>query len=130
LEKFREIVVLQGGDPAAIDDYSRLPTAPNRHVVAASRSGFIADLHAEKIGIGAMLLGAGREQAEDGVDHAVGVVIRAHVGERVRAGESVLEIHYRDQSKLGNALSLLREAIRIDESVPSALPLIHEVVTA
>ena len=35
LEKFREIIAHQGGDPRVIDDYTRLPSAPDRHGVTA-----------------------------------------------------------------------------------------------
>ena len=76
LEKFRQIVERQGGDPRVVDDYGRLAQAPRRTTIAADRTGYVTDLNAERIGIGAMMLGAGRNRAEDPVDPAVGVVIR------------------------------------------------------
>ena len=54
-----------------------------------------------------MMLGAGRNRAEDRVDHAVGVVVRAPVGERVKAGDAVLEVHYRDEATLGGGTTPL-----------------------
>ncbi|MBE3123461.1 MAG: thymidine phosphorylase, partial [Planctomycetes bacterium] len=41
LEKWREIIANQGGDPRVVDDHRLLPMAPFRHVIAASRSGFV-----------------------------------------------------------------------------------------
>ena len=38
-ESFRRIIERQGGDPRVVDDYSRLPTAPDQHRVVASDSG-------------------------------------------------------------------------------------------
>ncbi len=84
LEKFRAIVAQQGGDPRAVDDPGRLPTAPHRAIVRAERSGYVADLHAEQVGRATMLLGAGRDRVDNVIDPAVGAVIQAHRGEHVR----------------------------------------------
>ena len=35
LERFRQIIEPQGGDPRVVDDYSRLPHVADRHVVDA-----------------------------------------------------------------------------------------------
>ena len=40
VEKFRQIIEHQGGDPRVVDDYSRLPSAPDREIVAAPRERF------------------------------------------------------------------------------------------
>ena len=58
LEKFREIIRNQGGDPAVIDDYARLPTAPDRDVVVADRDGVVTAMKAEAVGRAAVVLGA------------------------------------------------------------------------
>src|SRR5262249_55785085 len=39
LQKFREIIERQGGDPRVLDDYGRLPSAPNRQFVPAKPAG-------------------------------------------------------------------------------------------
>src|SRR5438876_2710022 len=44
LDRFRRIVERQGGDPRVIDDYSRLPAAPSRHVMLARRAGYVTRL--------------------------------------------------------------------------------------
>jgi pyrimidine-nucleoside phosphorylase len=113
LERFRRIVERQGGDPRIVDDPERLPRAPHRIVLPAERSGYVTDLDAEKIAVGVLLLGGGRNRTEDRVDHAVGVVIRAGVGEQVAAGEPVLEVHFRDEHTLVAAMPALRAAITI-----------------
>src|SRR5205807_10010840 len=75
LEKFREIIVRQGGDPASVDDYGRLPAAPLRAAVRAPRAGYVVRLDAELIGRATMLLGAGRDRVEDPIDPGVGAVV-------------------------------------------------------
>jgi pyrimidine-nucleoside phosphorylase len=128
LEKFREIITQQGGDPRVVDDHDRLPTAPHRHVVAADRRGYVSDLHAERIGRAGMVLGAGRERADAGVDHAVGIVIRSAVGVNVKAGDAILELHYRDASRLAPALQILQKAWTIEDSPPTLLPQVLESI--
>ncbi len=128
LEKFREIVTEQGGDPRVIDDYTRLPKAPNRHVIKADRRGFVADLHAHWIGHGAMILGAGRHHADDQVDHAVGVMVHSPVGTEVTPGDDILEIHYRDAHKLEHALPWFTKALRIGSVAGPEIPQIHTTI--
>lgn len=113
LEKLRQIIVNQGGEPAVIDDYSRLPTAPHRRSVNASRSGFAGAFDAEKVGQAAMVLGAGRDRAEENVDHAVGAMLLVKPGDRVQTGQPILELHYREEARMKRALPLLVEACPI-----------------
>jgi len=129
LEKFRGIVEQQGGDPRIVDDYERLPQAPKQTAIVADRAGFVIDLNAESIGIGAMMLGAGRSRAEDKVDHAVGVIVRLRVGEQVKAGDVILEVHYRDESTLQGALPMLRGSVRVGDQAPTLAKLVIEVVS-
>jgi pyrimidine-nucleoside phosphorylase len=130
LERFRRLVERQGGDPAVVDDPGRLPAAPRRENLTADRSGYVVGLDAEAIGRATMVLGAGRERAEDAVDPAVGAVLRAKVGDPVRAGDVLVELHYRDAGKLAAARGPVRSAYVIADEVPAPRDLILEVVVA
>ncbi len=88
LDRFRQIIEQQGGDPRVVDDYSRMPAAPERHVVAATSDGFLSGLDAELVGRASVALGAGRDRVEDTVDPAVGIMVRAKPGAVVRAGDA------------------------------------------
>jgi pyrimidine-nucleoside phosphorylase len=129
LEKFRQIIERQGGDPRVVEDYGRFPAAPHRTTVTADRSGYVTDLHAELIGRAAMLLGAGRDRADATVDPAVGVHILTHRGEPVRAGEPILEVRYRDASRLEPALQLIRSACQVGDTAPSPQPVLIETLS-
>jgi pyrimidine-nucleoside phosphorylase len=128
VETFRRIIAHQGGDPMVVDDYSRLPAAPHREAVPADRAGVVTAIDAEAVGRAAMLLGAGRDRTEDAVDPAVGAVVRAHVGEAVKAGDALVELHYRDAAKLGAAREMVRAAFVIGDQAPAAGGLILETV--
>jgi pyrimidine-nucleoside phosphorylase len=130
VEKFRQIIERQGGDPRVIDDYGRLPSTTDREYVTASASGFVVSIEAERVGRAAVALGAGRGKMDDVVDHGVGIAVVAPVGQQVRAGDRVLEIQHRAGSGLEPALSLLRDAIRIGETPPRPRPLVVDTIQA
>ncbi len=120
LERFRQIIELQGGDPGVIDDYQRLPHVSDRHIVAASRDGFVTAINAELVGRASVILGAGRDRVEDPVDPAVGIMVVAKPGDAVKAGAPVLELHYRDAGRRDAALRLAGQSISIGDAPPAA----------
>jgi pyrimidine-nucleoside phosphorylase len=126
LEKLREVVEFQGGDPRALDDYSRLPAAPGREMVRASRAGFVGTLEAEAIGRAGVALGAGRARLGDPVDHGVGIEVVAPPGAAVSAGDAVLIVHHRRGRGLDEALPLLTGGVHIVEQPAPPEPLVLE----
>jgi pyrimidine-nucleoside phosphorylase len=124
LERFRQIIEGQGGDPKVVDDYSRMPHVGDRHVVAAGRAGYVAGVDAELVGRASVALGAGRDRVEDSVDPAVGIMVVAKPGEKVNAGDPVLELHYRDRARLEAAIALATRAIVIGDQAPAARRLV------
>jgi len=124
LDRFRQIVEGQGGDPRVVDDYTRLPAAPFRFMVRAARAGYVTRLDAELVGRASVALGAGRDRVEDAVDPAVGIIVTAKPGAQVSAGDAVLEIHYREQARLDAALVLAGRAITIGDEPPALRPII------
>ena len=124
VEKFREIIAAQGGDPRVVDDYSRLPAAPDRDLLTASRDGVVVAMRAEAVGRAAVGRGAGRDRLDAAIDPAVGFEIVAPVGARVRAGDPLIEIHHRNGHGLAEARRLLEAAIEIGETPVAVRPLV------
>jgi pyrimidine-nucleoside phosphorylase len=124
LERFRRIVENQGGDARFIDDCSRLPSAAGRHFVRASQSGYVTKIDAELVGRASVALGAGRDRVEDPIDPGVGILVRAKPGTPVSPSDPVLEIHFREQSRLDAALMLAELAVQVGDAPPPATPLI------
>jgi pyrimidine-nucleoside phosphorylase len=129
LEVFRRIIQNQGGDPDVIDDYTKLPLAPDEYRVTAPRSGFVSALRADHIGRAAVWLGAGRARLEDAVDHGVGIEVVAPVGAHVRQGEAVLLVRHRAEAGLHAAAPLLAAAVAVADTAPPAQPLILETIS-
>lgn len=115
VETFRKIIKQQGGDPKVIDDYSILDHAPRQHLYRAEKNGILQTLDAYKVGVASMILGAGRDKAEDTIDPAVGIRVLAKQGQEVAGDEPLLELHYREEKTLQSALKMLEGAVAIGE---------------
>ena len=84
----------------------------------------VAAIRAEAVGRAAVGLGAGRDRLDAPIDPAVGFIITAPVGTRVRKGDPVIEIHHRGGRGLAEARQLLEGALLIADEAPPARPLV------
>ncbi len=100
LVRLAEVVAAQGGDARQIEQPERLPMAPVRKMLQAPRTGYIAAIQAEQVGLASMRLGAGRFQKGDPVDPRTGFLLQARVGDYVRAGEPLIEVHARSTDEV------------------------------
>jgi pyrimidine-nucleoside phosphorylase len=125
LDKWRQIIANQGGDPRVVEDHRLLPRAPFRHVIAAPRSGYLTALDAGLVGRAAVALGAGRSRVDEEVDPAVGATLQAKPGARVAAGDPIVVLHYRHERDLGPAVDLVTQAIRIEDEAPAPASLVR-----
>ncbi|MXW56635.1 MAG: hypothetical protein F4Z59_08275 [Gemmatimonadales bacterium] len=107
------------------DDPGRLPSAPVREPVRSPGSGWL-DVHARKVGVAAVELGAGRRRVEDAVDPRVGFEFHRWAGDRVSEGEPLLTVHAADEASAATAAHRLTKAIRLSPDPPAPQPLILE----
>jgi pyrimidine-nucleoside phosphorylase len=128
LEKFRQMIELQGGTPHLIDDQSLLPRAKFTMDVNSAKSGFIAQIDCHAVGVASVILGGGRNKKEDSVDPSVGIVVHCKLGDQVSAGQSLCTIHYNSETQAGEAAALLQKSFQIGEHVPAKNPLVHRVI--
>jgi pyrimidine-nucleoside phosphorylase/thymidine phosphorylase len=129
LDKFRQMVELQGGDPRTIDDPNKLPQANSTVTIASPRNGYLASMQCEEIGTACVILGGGRERKEDSVDPTVGIVLHKKVGDVVSRGEALATIHYNAEARAASARQLLEKSYQIADSPPlDKRPLIHRVI--
>ena len=129
LDRFRQMVELQGGDPRAIDDPKKLPQARHTMMLSSPKGGYLASLQCEQVGTACVILGGGRERKEDAVDPAVGIVLHKKVGDPVSTGEPLATIHYNAEGRAGRARQLLEQSYLITDSLPRGeRPLIHRVI--
>jgi thymidine phosphorylase len=113
LATYRAMVRAQGGDPDA-----PLPRAAHSHLVPAPGSGWLTRLDALAVGTAAWRLGAGRARKEDEVSATAGIICLAKPGDRVQAGQPVLELRGDEPERFGPALAALDGAIAVSEQGP------------
>ncbi len=124
LETFAKMVRAQGGNDAWIRDPSLFPQAKYEKSVYAPRDGFITAVDTEAYGKASLLLGAGRNTADDVIDCSAGIVLRAKPGTYVHRGESLAVLYANDESLFPAAERVLFAATDIGDKAPESRPLI------
>ena len=128
LEKFGQMVELQGGDPRVVDDAKKLPQAAHAVEVKSARSGFMGAMQCEQIGTACVILGGGRDRKEDSVDPSVGIVMHRKVGDEVSSGEAIATVYYNVESRAKRAQQLIEQSCPITDAPPAKRPLIHRMI--
>jgi pyrimidine-nucleoside phosphorylase len=125
LQTYERWVRAQGGDPSE----EALPQAPVVETVSAERDGYVGKLGALAVGMAAMHLGAGRTVKDDVIDHAVGVVCLSKRGDRVTAGDTLAEIHARDEASARAAAAEVKAAYELSDEEPRAVGVILDTLS-
>ncbi|EGW36407.1 pyrimidine-nucleoside phosphorylase [Desulfosporosinus sp. OT] len=127
VEKFKELVQIQGGNPEVVDNPNMLPHSKYHIEITASESGYVSAINAEKIGITAMLLGAGRKKKEDTIDFSAGVTMVKKVGDIVKVGDvlCILHTNIEDQQE---ANKISKEAYSFSNTKPKLSEYIYEII--
>lgn len=127
IEKLKELVKAQGGNPEVIDDTGRLPKPQFNISVKADFDGFVSAIDAENIGVAAMLLGAGRKTKTDNIDFSAGVTISKKVGDPVNKGDVLCILHtsLKDNSE---AEAIAKEAFSGSNIRPEPIKYIKDVI--
>jgi pyrimidine-nucleoside phosphorylase len=123
LEKMREIITAQAGEPRVLDDYSLLPMARYQRQVPARRSGYVQAIDTEAIGRASMLLGAGRLRLDSKIDLSVGLTVEARIGDHVDESTPLALMHFNDVVLVDEAGAVIMQAYRIgaERTEPPAL---------
>ena len=87
------MVKAQGGDDAFIRHPEMFPKAKDVIPVYSQKTGYVKDLKAKPLGIVSMKLGGGREKTDDEIDYIVGLVLHKKIGDFVKKGEVLVEVH-------------------------------------
>lgn len=126
LEKFEELVKIQGGNTDFIYNLEKLPNAKYHIEVKSDKEGFISSINAESIGIAAMMLGAGRKKKDDKIDHSAGITLVKKVGDKV-AKNDVLCILHTNISNLKETQIIVKESYEISNTFNNNKQYIYEI---
>jgi pyrimidine-nucleoside phosphorylase len=128
IEKLKQFIEIQGGNPNIVDNPSLLPQAKYHVEVKASIAGYISAIDAEKIGISAMLLGAGRATKEDKIDFSAGITMVKKIGDMVDENDTICLLHT-NLLDFADAASEAKGAFTISEVRPVPSKYIHSIIT-
>ena len=127
-DRFREMVVNQGGDVRMVDDPAQLPQATIQQDVVAPQAGYVETVSADHVARAALALGAGRAKKGDAVDAAVGVEVFVTVGDQVAQGDLVARIHANDEASAETARDHLQTALDYSDASVDPLPHFYGVI--
>ena len=125
LEKFRDNIEVQGGDPNVCDEPESLIDRNLLNVpIKAAESGFVTAVDVRAVGEAVSRIGGGRIKVEDTIDYAVGFACEAKIGDEIKAGDTLGVLYCRDQAQAAKAGECLRKAFQIGEEKIAPLSLI------
>jgi thymidine phosphorylase len=127
-ERLRQIILAQGGDSRVVDNPDLLPRTASMQEFRSRSSGFVTRCDAKLLGLASNALGAGRNRVDDMVHPAVGLYLNKKVGDPVRRGDVLCQIHWNDQKRLRNAMPLIEEAFEVKNRPAEKRPLIHAIL--
>ncbi len=127
-ETMKRWIAAQGGNAAALEDFSLLPQPAIAREVLAEQDGWVVHMDAQEVGEASVLLGAGRAQKGDPIDYAAGIRLRKKTGDFVRAGEPLAVLYTDREDTLAGAEAMLRGAYRWGSEAPARQTLIYDIV--
>ncbi len=128
VQKLADVIAAQGGDAQQIEHPELLPSAPVRSMLRAPRSGYIAAIEAEQIGMASMRLGAGRFKKGDEIDVRTGLILQGKIGDYLHAGDPLVEIHARSQAEAEALHASLLACYTWSDMPIAAGPLVYDTI--
>ena len=128
LEKLRELIIQQNGNPNIIEDYSLLPHTKHSFKVLSTSEGYITEIDASKIGRASVETGAGRRTKADVLDYGAGLIMKVRLGEYIKEGNEIAEIFASSEEKCIAAQELILSAIKTSSEKPSKEKLILDII--
>jgi pyrimidine-nucleoside phosphorylase len=111
--RFQSWVSAQGGDPEAVD---RLELASGQELVRAPRDGVLSSVDALALGRAVGILGGGRSRKGEAIDHGVGALLHAKVGDPVSAGDPVVTLLHRNSRGLAPARRMVEASLTVADA--------------
>ena len=128
LSKMKEWVSMQGGDVTYIDNPEKLYTSPIKVDYLSKTEGYVSEINAESVGIGSILLGAGRKTKDDIIDLGAGIVLKSKIGQYVKKGQALATMCTSNKDLVSQCEKMLDNAFLITDIKPQPAKLIHAII--
>lgn len=129
LKKLSQMIDAQGGNGEWVYDASQLPGAKYSLDVTALQDGYISAMDAAEIGHASGMLGAGRYESHDAIDHGAGIRMHVKTGAKVCKGDVIATLYTNDETRLPVASERLESAIVYSNSACERQPLVYDIIS-
>lgn len=127
MEKLRQMIIYQGGNPEVINNYQLFAQAKHIIKVKSKESGYIKKIRTHSIGDAAMILGAGRKTKDDIIDPSVGIKVIVKVGQLVEKGDTLAEL-YANGKEEARALEITEQAFEITDEIVHKNKIVLDII--
>lgn len=128
-ERFLEMVRVQSGDTDVLNNTALFRKSRCFRTVKARTDGYIRRINAEKCGIAAMQLGAGRQKKDDVIDYAAGIVLDVKPGFHVASGDRIATLFADNEALFETAIATLSDAFEVSDTAPKPIPMVIDTIT-
>lgn len=128
LDKFRELLIQQNGNPNIINDYTLLPISKEKAEVYSAESGYVYSMNTAEIGRASLETGAGRASKADSIDFGAGIIMKVRIGDYVNKGDVLAEVYSSASDKCLSASKYILDAIEIRTEKPKEPKLILDII--
>ncbi|HAS74782.1 MAG TPA: pyrimidine-nucleoside phosphorylase [Clostridiales bacterium UBA8960] len=127
IELFKKFVEIQGGNPEFVTHLEKLPQSKYHIEVKSDIEGYVSGFDSEKVGISAMMLGAGRRKKEDTIDFAAGITLKKKMGDHINFGDILCVLHT-NLEEVEEAKNIVKSAFIVSNKKPDQVKYIYEIV--
>ena len=127
IEKFKEMVELQGGDSSYIDNADKFKKSSIIKDIISEETGFVKSIEAIEIGIASRDLGAGRHKKGDVLDLSAGIYLHKKVGDFVEKGEKIATIYTEKENEVEGAIDRIKAAYTFSDKREDYKLIIEEI---
>ncbi len=129
LERFRQMIAAQGGDPRVCDDVTLLPQSAVKRTVLANTTGYVQAMDTMALGLAAQRMGAGRIRKDDRLDYAAGFILPVRIGDRLEKDTPLCTLFASSERSADEAEAAIRAALTIGSEPVAKPPLCYAIVT-
>ena len=129
LEKFRELIIAQGGAAEIIDNYDKFELPSFKVECESKKSGFVQSVNAYSISQALKALGGSRYNRTKPIDLSVGIFLNKKRGEWVKKGDVLYTIYSNDEDSTKVAQRYCDDAFSISENKPANSNLIYKIIS-
>lgn len=127
IEKFKEMVELQGGDPSYIYDTDKFKKSSIIKDITSEETGFVKSIEAIEIGIASRDLGAGRHKKGEVLDLSAGIYLHKKVSDFVEKGEKIATIYTEKENEVAGAIDRIKAAYTFSDKREDYKLIIEEI---